>query len=44
MHVIATVHGLPVSFAITGAKADERTVVLDLLQVDHRWPPAPGHC
>ncbi len=34
LHLIATVHGLPVAFALTGAKADERTVVLDLLQAD----------
>ena len=34
LHLIATLHGLPVAFAITGAKADERTVVLDLLVAD----------
>ncbi|QGH70236.1 IS982 family transposase [Pseudactinotalea sp. HY158] len=34
LHMIATVHGLPIAFAITGAKADERTVVLELLQTD----------
>lgn len=34
LHLIATTHGLPVAFAITGAKADERTVVLDLLETD----------
>ena len=31
LHLIATLHGLPVLFAITGAKADERQVLLDLL-------------
>lgn len=34
LHLVATLHGLPVAFAITGAKADERTVVLDLLVAD----------
>lgn len=34
LHMIATVHGLPIAFAITGAKADERTVVTDLLATD----------
>ena len=31
LHLIATLQGLPIAFAITGAKADERQVVLDLL-------------
>lgn len=31
LHLVATLHGLPVAFALTGAKADERTVLLDLL-------------
>ena len=31
LHMVATVHGLPVTFALTGAKADERQVLLDLL-------------
>ncbi len=41
LHLIATLHGLPVGFAISGAKADERQVLLDLLDSD----PAlvPGH-
>ena len=34
MHLIATVHGLPVGFALTGAKADERDVLLELLAAD----------
>jgi Transposase DDE domain len=34
LHLIATLHGLPVSFALTGAKADERQVLLDLLHLD----------
>jgi hypothetical protein len=28
---VATVHGLPIAFAVTGAKADEREVLLDIL-------------
>ncbi len=31
LHLLATLHGLPVSFAITGAKADERQVLLGIL-------------
>lgn len=31
LHLVATLHGLPVMFALTGAKADERQVLLDLL-------------
>jgi Transposase DDE domain len=31
LHVVATLHGLPIGFALTGAKADERQVLLDLL-------------
>ncbi len=31
LHLLATLHGLPVGFAITGAKADERQVLLDIL-------------
>src|SRR5919199_299077 len=34
LHLIATRHGLPVGFALTGAKADERQVLLDLLASD----------
>jgi len=34
LHLIATLHGLPVGYALTGAKADERQVVLDLLHHD----------
>jgi Transposase DDE domain len=34
LHLVATLHGLPVTFAITGAKADERQVLLDLLGDD----------
>jgi hypothetical protein len=31
LHLLCTVHGLPVGFALTGAKADERAVLLDIL-------------
>jgi hypothetical protein len=34
LHMVATLHGLPVAFALTGAKADERRVLLDLLEDD----------
>lgn len=34
MHLVCTLHGLPVAFALTGAKADERQVLVDLLSVD----------
>jgi hypothetical protein len=34
LHLLATLHGLPVSFALTAAKADERTVLLDILHTD----------
>jgi hypothetical protein len=34
LHLIATLHGLPVGFALTGAKADERHVLLSVLTAD----------
>jgi hypothetical protein len=34
LHLIATLHGLPVGFALTGAKADERQTLLDILGDD----------
>ena len=34
LHLICTLHGLPVGFALTGAKADERQVLLDILAAD----------
>ena len=40
LHLIATLHGLPVGFALTGAKADERQVLLDLLHLDPALTPA----
>ena len=34
LHLVCTLHGLPVTFALTGAKADERQVLVDLLAVE----------
>jgi hypothetical protein len=34
LHLLCTLHGLPVGFALTGAKADERQVLLSLLAAD----------
>lgn len=34
LHMLATLHGLPVGFALTGAKADERTILIDILHTD----------
>jgi len=31
LHLVATLHGLPIAYALTGAKADERTVLAGLL-------------
>jgi Transposase DDE domain len=32
LHLLTTLHGLPVGFALTGAKADERQVLLSILE------------
>ena len=34
LHLLCTLHGLPVGFALTGAKADEREVLLGMLDAD----------
>lgn len=34
LHLVCTLHGLPVAFALTGAKAVEREALLDILTVD----------
>jgi hypothetical protein len=34
LHLVCTLHGLPIAFALTGAKADERETLLDLLSVE----------
>jgi hypothetical protein len=34
LHLVCTLHGLPVMFAVAGAKADEREVLLGMLEID----------
>ena len=34
LHLVATVGGLPIGFALTGAKADERHTLLGILDTD----------
>ena len=34
LHLLTTLHGLPIGFALTGAKADERQVLLSILAAD----------
>ncbi len=34
LHLVCTLHGLPIAFALTGAKAGERETLLDLLAVE----------
>jgi hypothetical protein len=34
LHLVCTLHGLPVMFAIAGAKADEREILLAMLEID----------
>lgn len=41
LHLICTLHGLPVGFALSGAKADEREVLLGILEAD---PALSAHC
>jgi len=42
LHLVATLHGLPVGVALTGAKADERTVLLDILTDPNLAGHRPG--
>jgi hypothetical protein len=43
LHLVCTLHGLPVAVALTGAKADERQVLADLLAVEPQLVAArPG--
>ncbi|MEI2778513.1 MAG: transposase [Tetrasphaera sp.] len=43
LHLITTLHGLPIAYALTGAKADERQVLLDLIETDPTLTaPAPS--
>jgi hypothetical protein len=34
LHLVCTLHGLPIAFALTGAKADERETVLGMFDVE----------
>jgi hypothetical protein len=34
LHLVCTLHGLPVAYALTGAKADERETLLDMLAIE----------
>jgi hypothetical protein len=34
LHLLTTLHGLPIGFALTGAKADERQVLLGIFEAD----------
>lgn len=34
LHLVCTLHGLPIAFALTGAKADERDIVLTMFDVE----------
>jgi len=34
LHLVTTLHGLPIAFALANPKADERQVLLDLLAVE----------
>ena len=34
LHLVCTLHGLPVAFALANPKADERQVLVELLDVD----------
>jgi DDE family transposase len=44
LHLVCTLHGLPVTFALTGAKADERDVLLAMLALEPALAASlPGH-
>lgn len=38
LHLVCTLQGLPVAFSLTGAKADERETLLDLLATEGSDP------
>jgi len=42
LHLLCTLHGLAVGFALTGAKADERHVLLDILHADTSLTARPA--
>jgi hypothetical protein len=41
LHLLCTLHGLPVGFALSGAKADEREVLLGILDADPALTAGP---
>ena len=41
LHLVCTLHGLPVGFALSGAKADEREVLV--IGTDGSWRSTPSH-
>lgn len=43
LHLLCTLSGLPVAFALTGAKADEREVLLGMLDADPRLLASHPH-
>ena len=42
LHLLTTLHGLPIGFALTGAKADQRQVLLDILDAPVISAGRPG--
>src|SRR6266702_2011049 len=42
LHLLCTLHGLPVGFALTGAKAGERQALMDILDDDDLAAMLPG--
>jgi hypothetical protein len=42
LHLVCTLHGLPVGWALTGAKADERHTLHDILTSTHGLAPQAG--
>ena len=43
LHLLCTVHGLPLGWALTGAKADERDVLIEILTTTPTLGRTPGH-
>jgi len=39
LHLVCTLHGLPVAFAVTGAKTADREVLLDIFAVEPELAP-----
>ncbi|RBY78713.1 IS982 family transposase [Geodermatophilus sp. TF02-6] len=42
LHLVYTLHGLPIGFALTGAKADERDTLLGILDADPELTDRPA--